>query len=298
MHCHVLGSVLRRRSSAARGSLDVRRRRRGRIGGGCLVAGAVGLALLVLSYVPLLVHELQHDFSEIRAALGVPRRAAATPSSMSLPVRLLVVGLRVLAWPLVGLITDGARRGDRSAAHGRDRGRGLAGRRRRRRGASGPPPAGSASRCSGRPLALTVAASGLATVVPACPTTTTTRSPTRSCSSRSGSGLAALGATARATPAPGGRRPDAAAAWEPSPPVRSSSAIVGFNLVRQPPAVSPDGGWPAATRRRSGSWTRSATRRPARISSSTACPTSSQATRSGFPLVRRGASVPELDARA
>ena len=64
-----------------------------------------GSLLLVLSYVPLLVHELQTIFSEVQAALAF-LAGGGEPSSMSLPVRFLVVGLRVLAWPLVGLITE------------------------------------------------------------------------------------------------------------------------------------------------------------------------------------------------
>ena len=105
--------------------LDVRRRsgtERRRV----LLAGAVGIGLLLLSYVPLAIQLASTDFGEVRSAIGF-LTGGGEPSSTSLPVRIVVIGLRVLAWPLTGLLTDGARRrdprrggrrrGDRLAVH-------------------------------------------------------------------------------------------------------------------------------------------------------------------------------------
>jgi hypothetical protein len=103
MHCHVLGAVM---LVPLAGLLlaDARRRGAGPGRRAVLLAGAAGLALVAASYVPLLVHELRAGFPESRAAadflLGGGSRDGAP-----LPVRLLVVPLRVLSWPLTGLIT-------------------------------------------------------------------------------------------------------------------------------------------------------------------------------------------------
>jgi hypothetical protein len=65
-----------------------------------------GLAIIVLGYVPLLAHELGHDFAETRAALAFIA-SGGTGVSISLPLRLVFVGLRILAWPLTGLLVEG-----------------------------------------------------------------------------------------------------------------------------------------------------------------------------------------------
>ncbi len=76
-----------------------RRRRR------LLAWGGVGLAVVVVLYLPLLVYELGHDFSETR---GVIAFLAAGGSRLATPLgtRLFVVALRVLSWPLTGLLTS------------------------------------------------------------------------------------------------------------------------------------------------------------------------------------------------
>src|SRR4029453_12848280 len=99
-----LGSVLLP-PVAALWITDVRRRFPGPERSARIRVGLVALALLALSYLPLAVHELGNDFSEVRAALDFIR-GGGEPSAMALPFRLLVVALRVLAWPLTGLITD------------------------------------------------------------------------------------------------------------------------------------------------------------------------------------------------
>ena len=58
-----------------------------------------------LSYIPLAIHELTNDFSELHAALDYIA-GGGDPATMGPIGRLLVVAIRVVAWPLVGLITD------------------------------------------------------------------------------------------------------------------------------------------------------------------------------------------------
>jgi 4-amino-4-deoxy-L-arabinose transferase-like glycosyltransferase len=103
MQCHVLGFVLLP-PLVAWLIADARRRpateRRA-------VAGALlgGIAVIALSYVPLLASELQTGFHESKDAIaflvGGGQAAAAGPL-----VRLVFVTLRILAWPLSGLLLD------------------------------------------------------------------------------------------------------------------------------------------------------------------------------------------------
>lgn len=63
-------------------------------------------SVFVVSLVPLIVHELTTGFSEVGAALvylAGPRSAA----DVALPARIGITGLRVVSWPLTGLITTG-----------------------------------------------------------------------------------------------------------------------------------------------------------------------------------------------
>lgn len=103
MQCHVLGFVLlpplivwfvadaRRRPATERGALA-------RVGLGTI-------AVIALSYVPLLASELQTNFHESREAIaflaGGGQAVAAGPL-----VRMVFVTLRVLAWPVTGLLID------------------------------------------------------------------------------------------------------------------------------------------------------------------------------------------------
>jgi hypothetical protein len=104
MQCHVLGVALvppivglwvaAWRSTPGRGRGDLVR------------AGLGGVAIVLLGYLPLVAYELGHDFVETRAALEFVA-AGGTRVSLNLPARLLFVGLRILAWPLTGLLTNG-----------------------------------------------------------------------------------------------------------------------------------------------------------------------------------------------
>ena len=97
MQCHVLGVALLP-VVAVPFVLDARRRSLGLVPLGVV-------AIVVVAYLPLLANELTSDLSELRAALAYlagDREAGA----LALPIRALIVGLRVVSWPLVGLITD------------------------------------------------------------------------------------------------------------------------------------------------------------------------------------------------
>ncbi|HET9344676.1 MAG TPA: hypothetical protein VFO05_03160 [Candidatus Limnocylindrales bacterium] len=236
MHCHVLGSILAP-AIVVPWILDVRRRpgaQRRRL----LLAGVAGLLLLVVSYVPLLVHELSTDFAEARAALAFVAgggEASATP----LPLRFLVIGLRVLAWPLVGLITEAPIAAIAAAAGviGAIAWRWLA----------GSPAERTASRWFGLTLlwttaALSIAASGLATVVPRLPNDHYHAFADPIVFVAVSLGIAAIARL------PGRAAEQAGGAWSRPGAVLAGMmvvAIAAFNLVRQPPFVSPDGGWPA-----------------------------------------------------
>ncbi len=105
MQSHVLGVTLlpvvgallvadtRRRTAASE------RRALARLGLG-------GLAIIALSFLPLAIHELTTNFSEVHAALAY-LRAGGDRSSIAPIARFLVVAGRVVSWPLVGLITTG-----------------------------------------------------------------------------------------------------------------------------------------------------------------------------------------------
>lgn len=105
MQCHVLGVTLlpivgalfvadsRRRVSTAERLALVR-------------VGIGGLALIAISFVPLVVHELTTNFAEVQAALTY-LRSGGEPPSQDPAGRFLLIGTRVVSWPLVGLIVDG-----------------------------------------------------------------------------------------------------------------------------------------------------------------------------------------------
>jgi hypothetical protein len=98
MQCHVLGLALVP-IVAAPLILDARRRPLG------WVPIAI-LAILVGAYLPLVVNELTTDFSELRAATDY-LAGGRDPAETALPVRSGIVLLRVVSWPLTGLIIDG-----------------------------------------------------------------------------------------------------------------------------------------------------------------------------------------------
>jgi hypothetical protein len=70
-----------------------------------LLAGLGAAAILAAGYVPVVVHELTHDFAETRAIVDYVVGGGRSGES-GLAVRLSVIGLRSVAWPLAGLLTD------------------------------------------------------------------------------------------------------------------------------------------------------------------------------------------------
>jgi Dolichyl-phosphate-mannose-protein mannosyltransferase len=99
MQCHVLGVALAP-IVAAPLILDARRRPLGR----GVVLGII--AVFVLAYLPLAINEATTGFSETRAAIDY-LTGDREGTDVALPIRFGIVGLRVLSWPLTGLITDG-----------------------------------------------------------------------------------------------------------------------------------------------------------------------------------------------
>ena len=98
MQCHVLGAALLP-VILVPFLLDGRRRPLGRI-------AVAWVVVFAIAYLPLIVNELTTDFSETRAALDY-LAGGREGSDVAIPVRFGIVGLRVVSWPLVGLITDG-----------------------------------------------------------------------------------------------------------------------------------------------------------------------------------------------
>ncbi len=68
-------------------------------------AALAALGVIVVGYLPLIVHELGNGFPEVRSVIAYIT-GGGQPVALSLPARLLFVGLRVVTWPLAGLLTD------------------------------------------------------------------------------------------------------------------------------------------------------------------------------------------------
>jgi 4-amino-4-deoxy-L-arabinose transferase-like glycosyltransferase len=229
MQCHILGVVLLP-IVAVPFLADTRRR-----GVGMVHVGV--LAIFALAYLPLVINELTTGGSELQAALQY--LAGGRPAGeTAVPIRFGIVGLRVLSWPLTGLITDGfGAAGLASAAVVA-----IAIWRSR---------AGGADQLAARWLGLgllwstaflTIAAPSLASVVPGLPNDHYHAFADPMVFTLLGLGVAALvrGGVGPAV-APGGRIGVAAAAV-------GLVALIGWNATHLPPAVHPDGGVPAGER--------------------------------------------------
>jgi hypothetical protein len=252
MHCHVLGVIL----TPIVASLlvaDVRRRRAmGDRAGATRVgrAAAAWVALILLSYVPLAIHEASSGGSEVRAALAF-LTSGGGPASVSLPARLPIVGLRVLGWPLTGLITDAPIPTILAAALviGLAAWRGWGTRLRpaavRRTSVRAASPADVHERLAVRWLslgllwtvvALAIGAASLATVVIGLP-----NDHYHAFADPIVFVLVGVGAAAVARV-----RPSTAPVAGPLAAALAVAALLGWNVAHQPPAVAADGGWPAA----------------------------------------------------
>lgn len=309
MQCHVLGLALLP-PVAALWYATVRATPRGPARARLGWAGAAGLLIVLAGYLPLATYELAHDFAESRAALAFIA-SGGTGVSVALPVRLLFVGLRILAWPLTGLLTDGLVIGVVAAIVVAT---GLAWR------AGGTP---GRERTAARWLAgtlvfgwlvLTFGAAGLSTVTP-LPVDHYHAFLDPVVFVALGLGVAAVwrgagrpigddasnetGPTPRSGPGPA-RTPTAAAppglTPAPSTPAAARGAItaalailLAWNVAIWPPAVAGDGGWPAA-RSAADRIERATGERPIRM---IGLPEFKSTEAYGFPLERDGRSVVE-----
>ncbi len=282
MQCHVLGVSL----LPVIGALfvaDARRRAPGDERGAVLRAGLAGLAIIALVYVPLVVHELTTDFAEVRAAL-VYLQAGGEPADLPLVTRLLVVAIRVVSWPLTGLITVslGAAVAALAVVVGI-----VAWRWR-----SPDPAERTAVRWFGLGLLwsagfLTLAAAGLAVVIPGLPNDHYHAFADPMVFVLVGIGVAAAWRTWREA-APG--RPAAAVPIVVMGIV--TLAIVGWNVAHRPPAQAPDGGFPAAAQ--AAARIQAAT--PERTMAIRSLPTFKPPDTYVYPLARDGVRVvPEAD---
>ncbi|MGD0862153.1 MAG: hypothetical protein ABSA21_05265 [Candidatus Limnocylindrales bacterium] len=66
-----------------------------------LAWGLVGAGLIALTYLPFLAYKLDHNFAETRATIAYFSYPGAVPRFPP-QVRVLLAGVRILAWPLTG----------------------------------------------------------------------------------------------------------------------------------------------------------------------------------------------------
>jgi 4-amino-4-deoxy-L-arabinose transferase-like glycosyltransferase len=104
VQCHILGIALAP-PLVALYVLDLRRARDAKSRASLGRAGLAAIGVIVLGYLPLIIHELGNGFPEVRSVIAFVT-GGGQPVALSLPARLLFVGLRILAWPLAGLVTD------------------------------------------------------------------------------------------------------------------------------------------------------------------------------------------------
>jgi len=242
MQCHVLGVAI---LPVVGGLLvaDIRRRSDAIERRTLLRAGLAGGVIILLAFVPRAINEFTTGFSESRAALdymGSNREAGAA----SAPIRFALVGLRVVSWPLIGLVTDGFPVAVLATALVAAlvvwRWRGVA---RDRPAAEHAADERTAVRWLGLALVwttlfLTVAAPSLAAVVRGLPNDHYHAFADPMVFVLVGVGLAGVAA---------------ARGWGPRGTTVGQAAVlvvlvalVGWNLSHRPPSVHPDGGFPAA----------------------------------------------------
>ena len=65
-----------------------------------------GIGILAISYAPLLANELTTDFSESRAVWDYLAGGGREASDVNPVARVVIAGLRIVTWPLVGLVVD------------------------------------------------------------------------------------------------------------------------------------------------------------------------------------------------
>ena len=241
MQCHVLGvtmlpivGALLVADARARGPGDERRR--------IWRFGGAGLAIIALTFTPLVIHELTSDFSEVHAAIDY-LRTGGDPAGLGPLARFLVIGTRVASWPLTGLFTDAAVASLLATAVVIAIAVGLArfGTVRERQ----------AARWLGLGLlwtafALTFISPGLATVVPGLPNDHYHAFADPMVFVLVGLGAGALWRVGSSAAGNGGVRAGRSASVGRVVAILGLALLLAWNLADQPPAAHPDGGFPAA----------------------------------------------------
>jgi hypothetical protein len=282
MQCHVLGAVLLP-PFAALLLLDARRRGPGFGRRSVLRAGLGGIAILALGYLPLAVNELTTGFAETQAVLAYLREGGE-PVALTPIARILFVAIRILAWPLTGLVTDALVAAILASAVV------VAIVVWRARAADGTEQwmvRWMAATLAWSAITLAVVAGSLATVTPGLPNDHYHAFLDPLVFVTVGLGAGALWRTGDADRSPGSLARGGA--------VAGVALLIAFNALRWPPPVAPDGGWPAA---------REAAERIAGTADGRAIallglPDFKPPDAIGFPLVDRGlAIVPRSDAAA
>ena len=137
MQCHILGIALLPVVAVPSSPM--------RVAGRCGRSRSGIVAIFALAYLPLLVNELTTGGSEVRAALDY-LAAGRTAGDVAIPVRFAIAGLRVLSWPLTGLITEDSSRPPSRASRSSPSRSGAPERAAR----TSSPPGGWVSACCGR----------------------------------------------------------------------------------------------------------------------------------------------------
>jgi hypothetical protein len=242
MQCHVLGVTMLPIvgalliADARRRSPGVERRSVWRFGLG-------GLAIVMVSFLPLVIHELTTNFAEVAAALDY-LRAGGEPPMLGPIGRFLVIGGRVASWPLTALMTDApvAALIATMVVITIALWCGVFGRGRER----------EAGRWLGlgllwTTLALTFMSPSLATIIPGLPNDHYHAFADPMVFTLLGMGAAVLWRAGVATePETDGRRRLRSITPGRVVAVLGVATLIAFNVGRQPPAIHPDGGFPAA----------------------------------------------------
>lgn len=249
MQCHVLGVVVALPLLWTWASDLVRRRRAGESSAGVARGGLAAAVVIAAGYLPLLVHELGSDFSEVRGILDYVAGGGRDAATGTFD-RVVMVGLRSVTWPISGLVTD--RLGASMAAVtvlalliglavvGRQRAHpGQAPDPGRQRPHPGEAPDPGAARWLLGALVVSVVllalfAPSLAVVVPELPNDHYHAFLDPIVLALAGVGLARL-----ATSLPGGIPGRATAAG-------GTAVLALIAITAWPPAQAPDGGWPLA----------------------------------------------------
>jgi len=280
MQSHVLGAVLLP-PIAVLLLLDARRRGPGAERRDVLRAGLGGVGVLVVGYLPLAVHELTSGFAETGAVLDYLREGGE-PVALGPLARIVFVAIRILAWPLTGLVTDALPAAIVASAAVVAI---LAWRARAAGGTERTFTRWMAAALGWSAVALANVAGGLATVTPGLPNDHYHAFLDPLVFATVGLGAAALW---RARGANADQGADASVRTiARGLAVAGVGGLILFNVVRWPPPSAPDGGWPAA-RAAAERIERSTGDRPVAL---LGLPDFKPADAIGFPLVDRGLAV-------